>query len=360
MHQMLGEGVAGESNFKIDIEYINHNWDINNSSYYISSHRPIIGDILVKGRELVHAEVCRYVDPMVWKQKEFNERVVRIQNQIMKKVDDAVDEKVRNVLAEMNMDIKNKAMLAGILEGRIERGLESLSPASQSDGFNYYLFEERFRLSRDVIKQRQSAFVRFFEHCNNVLDIGCGRGEFLELLKAKGIGAHGVDIDNYMVDYCKSIDLDVEKIDAIAYLEKVDDESLDGIFIDQVVEHLEPDYLIKMLGLCYKKMKYGHHIIIETVNPLSLVSFANFYIDLTHKKPMHPETLKFLLGSVSFREIETKFIAPIPDEARLKKMEKDDKMDDRKRKRIDSYNQNIDMLNNILYGAQDYMVIGKK
>ena len=72
--------------------------------------------------------------------------------------------------------------------------------------------------------------------------------------------------------------------------------------------------MVKLLGLCYKKMKYGHHIVVETVNPLSFYSLANFYIDLTHVRPVHPETLRFLLRAVGFREVEARFFLPVPDE----------------------------------------------
>jgi O-antigen chain-terminating methyltransferase len=380
-----------------DLDYINTNWDIQNNSYFISSHRPITGKALVKGRELVHGEVRRYVDPMIWKQKEFNGSVVRILNKTTKKIDEIsqkltelenttvnqirseisekVDEQiglvkseikneiatqVRAVVVAMNQEIENRAWLANILDRKIGIYQDiDVSHSTQELGLNYFNFEERFRGSREDIKQRQSAFVHYFEGCKNVLDIGCGRGEFLELLRENDIGGHGVDVDGDMIDYCASKGLNVEKIDAISYLEKIEDNSLDGIFLDQVVEHLDPDYLITMLRLCHNKLNYGYYILIETVNPLSLVSFANFYLDMSHKKPIHPETLRFLLTSVNFREIETKFFSPIPDEMRLRKMHADG-VEEINRGIIEVYNGNIDMLNNILYGAQDYMVIGKK
>jgi O-antigen chain-terminating methyltransferase len=201
--------------------------------------------------------------------------------------------------------------------------------------------------------------VHYFKGCKNVLDIGCGRGEFLELLQANGIEGHGIDVDGNMIDFCISKGLNVEKVDALSYLERIEDKSLDGILIDQVVEHLEPDYLIKMLQLCYKKLNYGYHILIETVNPLSLVSFVNFYLDMSHKRPIHPETLKFLIASVNFREIDTKFFSPVPDEMRLKKIDIEG-VEEKYRHSTEVYNHNIDLLNNLLYGAQDYVVIGKK
>src|SRR5690606_7038043 len=138
---------------------------------------------------------------------------------------------------------ENRAWLAGILEEKIAKSKEKRSDemlSSQVTGLNYFIFEDRFRGSRNDTKAKQLKFVKYFEGCKNVLDIGCGRGEFLELLKDNGISGHGIDIDEDMVRYCRSRDLNVEKLDAVSYLNQLEDKSLDGIFIDQVVEHLDP------------------------------------------------------------------------------------------------------------------------
>jgi 2-polyprenyl-3-methyl-5-hydroxy-6-metoxy-1,4-benzoquinol methylase len=268
------------------------------------------------------------------------------------------------------LDLDNKGWLNGVLENRLKENLQNhkvqkpedkvQKPEDNEPEINYYAFEEHFRGSRDHIQQHQKVFLDYFKDCKNVLDIGCGRGEFLELARQNDIVAKGIDIDEDMVSFCKSKGFNVELKDAIETLESIEDKSLDGIFISQVVEHLAPDYLIKMLNLCNKKLKYGFYLIVETVNPLSLFSFANFYIDLTHIKPVHPETLKFLLSAVNFREIEAKFISPVPDGMKLKKFPDVGDLTDREKVMLETYNQNIDMLNNTLYGAQDYAVIGKK
>ena len=399
-----------------ELDQIGSHWDIRNRNFAISSHRPVVGRVLVKGRQVVNGEICRYVDPIVSRQIEFNSSVVNILNEMTRRTDelkiskgDATDvikdvksildsqiealrdetesklkdqlgqiealrheiesklkeqlDQVKAVVDAMNEEVENRAWLAGLLEKRINSSRANLNASNTAreddQGINYFVFEERFRGSRIDIKQRQSAFLQFFEHCRAVLDIGCGRGEFLELMQEHGIGARGVDVDKDMVLYCKSKGFQVEDIDAISYLEGIEDKSLDGVFIDQVVEHLEPDYLIKMLSLCYQKLIYGGYILVETVNPLSFFSSVNFYIDMSHKKPIHPETLKFLLGSAGFREIETRFFSPVPDDIRLKKIDAEG-AGEKDRKRIDVYNHNIDMLNTILYGAQDYAAIGKK
>ena len=391
-------------------DYVNSNRDIQNDNYFISSHRRILGKVLVKGRELVHGEVRRYVDPMVWKQKEFNASIIRILNDIsvrlggisaqvdgkiaqspltisaqvdgkiaqsqstisaqvdgkiaqsQSKISSDIGEQVKSVVAAMNEDIENRAWLAEILDGRIAK--ESVRASNtisecHADYINYFVFEERFRGTRADIKERQSAFIKYFKGCRNVLDIGCGRGEFQELLRDYEIGGHGIDIDEDMVNFCKSKGLDVEKIDAVSYLQKLEDKSLDGIFIDQVVEHLEQEYLIKMLNLSFMKLIYGGTIVVETVNPLSFFSFANFYLDMSHKRPVHPETLGFLLNVAGFREIKIELIAPVRDDARLKKIKIGERRDEHSEE-IEIYNHNIDMLNAIIYGPQDYALIGIK
>ncbi|HPT81547.1 MAG TPA: class I SAM-dependent methyltransferase [Methanosarcina thermophila] len=391
------------------LEYIKSSWNIENNSYFITSHRPISGKFLIKGRELVHGEVRRYVDPTIRKQNEFNESLAHLLESLINRII-SLDEKVAQLSAELdneiysensklkseisrefkseilnvksdvyekinreitsivssiNLDIENKAWLNRLLTEKIEnnnRFADKKAATSESEGLslNHFLFEEKFRGSRDDIKQRQSQFLEYFRGCSNVLDIGCGRGEFLELLNGEGIGVKGIDIDDDMVGYCLSRGFDVQKVDAVSYLEQLPDKSLDGIFIDQVVEHLDPAYLVKLLRLCYQKLNYGYYLFAETVNPLSLYSFANFYIDLTHIKPVHPETLKFLFESSGFRDVKTEFISPVTDELRLKKIQTSDDMNEREKAAVEVYNHNIDLLNYRLYGPQDYAVIGKK
>jgi len=96
------------------------------------------------------------------------------------------------------------------------------------------------------------------------------------------------------------------------------------------------------------------------VNPLSFVSFVNFYIDMTHKRPVHPETLQYIISASGFRECEKKFFSPVSDEGRLKKIEGAADMNETESKTLEVYNHNVEMLNTVLFGAQDYAVVGKK
>lgn len=411
IEQVFSEVSSSRARNSQDSEILNSKCDIRNNSYSISSHRPVVGTFLIKGRKLVHGEVRRYVDPVFQKQSELNSNLFGVLNdakeavnscsnkmeQLKKEIEELEDEnrflkskieqlssetkkleveseqlkseiassvkkEVESVITAINLDLENKAWLSRILDSRTRQRYENRvtgSSGKTDSDINYYVFEERFRGSRENILQHQTNFIGYFENCTNVLDIGCGRGEFLELAEDKGINARGIDVNEDMINFCKSKGLNVELKDAIEALEGIEDKSLDGIFISQVVEHLSPDYLINMLNLCNRKMKYGFYIIIETVNPLSLFSLANFYIDLSHVKPVHPETLRFLVNTTGFRDIETKFLSPVSYEMRLQKLPN---FDDQKETRslVEISNQNIDMINNALYGAQDYAVIGKK
>jgi O-antigen chain-terminating methyltransferase len=410
-----------DDNLSHDLEYINSNCDTH-AEYYISSHRPIIGKFLVRGRQIVHGEVRRYVDLLVGKQTEFNVHIVHLMNklsgrfkkletkigseiesvsqnvqeldnkvsseiesvsqnvqeldnkvsneiesvsqnvqELKSKTTTIVDEKVTNVFETINADLENKEWLSNLLDDKIQDHLEFMPPTDADEVMNYFLFEEKHRGSTEEIKQRQSIFLEHFINCQMVLDIGCGRGEFLSLLKENGIGAKGIDLNEDMILFCQKNGLDASQDNALTYLQSLKDKSLDGVFSGQVVEHLQPDELISLVKLCYDKMKFGTYFVAETVNPTCLSVFAgSFYMDLSHVKPVHPATIKFLMESVGFRDVEFKFFSPHPDEAKLEKFQVEDGIDDVGRRQLEVMNANIDKLNGLLYGYQDYAVIGKK
>lgn len=340
-----------ETNESKSLDYVKSNWDIQNVEYTISSHRPIIGRLLVWGRRLIYGEVRRYVDLIAKRQIEFNSRTADILNNLDRKINESV--------ISINTDIDRKINESVV---SINTDMRKLPSSDDTDDImNYFTFEDKYRGTPEEVKQRQSIFLQYFKNCKNVLDIGCGRGDFLSLLKEKGIGAKGIDINNDMVLFCKKNDLDVIQIDALSYLDSLKDKSLDGVFSGQLVEHLQPNELINLVKLCHDKMIYGTYLVLETQNPLCLsILSKGFYIDLSHIKPVHPETLKFLLESVRFRGIHVKFLSQVPDEDRLDKLAITENMNDNEKVYIDIMNKNIDKLNSSLFGYQDYAIIGKK
>lgn len=328
-----------------DIDYINSNWNIR-PEYYISSHRPIIGRFLIWGRRLVHGEIRRYIDQMINKQEEFNSRIAKILNGMNKDIDDKINRDIGTINEDINIHTDKKIIKSDTVEFK-----------NTDKMMNYFVFEEKYRGKTEDIKMRQSIFIEYFKNCQNVLDIGCGRGEFISLLKDNGIVSTGIDIDEDMVLYCKRLGLNVIQCDAINYLQSLKDKSIDGIFLGQVIEHLRPEELMSLIKLCYDKLQYGSYIIAETINPLCITAHQWFYMDLSHMKFIHPETIKFLLESTKFRNIEFKFFSPVPDELKLKRL---DITDTKNESKYNIINQNFDKLNQFLYGNQDYAVIGKK
>ena len=232
-----------------------------------------------------------------------------------------------------------------------------ISERTSEPSFDYFGFEERFRGSEEDIKERQSVYVEFFKDVEPVLDIGCGRGEFLELASEAGIKAKGVDLDLDMVLYCQEKGLDVAREDAFAYLESVPDASLGGIFAAQVVEHLEPTRIIELVSLCHRKLQLDGVLIFETPNPICLTVFArSFYMDLSHIRPIHPEAMKFLCESAGFKDLQVKFSSPVESSMRIPPLSGVVA----NAQATTEFNQGIERLNELLYGFQDYAVIGKK
>ncbi|MBN2169474.1 MAG: methyltransferase domain-containing protein [Actinobacteria bacterium] len=225
--------------------------------------------------------------------------------------------------------------------------------------FDYYWFESIHRGDRELVKKRHRPYLQYFEGCGNVLDIGSGKGEFLELLEEKKIGGYGIDIEADAVQYCIDEGLKAVVADANEHLASLDDGSLDGIFLSQVVEHLTPSELIKLVGNSYAKLKRGSSIVIETPNPQCLLIFASFfYADLSHVQPIHPETARFLLLSAGFEDVELKFINPVPRNQRLSKVvPKGSEADE---PWVRELNDNIEKLNTVIFGNMDYVVTARK
>lgn len=223
--------------------------------------------------------------------------------------------------------------------------------------FDYYLFEEYFRGSREEIIQRQRQYLSYFSDSKNVLDLGCGRGEFTELLLQENINVVSVDLDDDMVEYCRDRGFNIKKMDLLKYLETIEDNSVDGIFLGQVIEHMQAKDLINMVQLAYKKLKPNSWLIAETPNPRSLSIFAqSFYLDLTHNKPVHPFTSKFIWETEGFRDVEVQYFSPNNPILQLPQL----KIPTMDQEVMSKFNTGLQYWNDIIFGNQDYFVAGKK
>jgi SAM-dependent methyltransferase/cell division septum initiation protein DivIVA len=213
-----------------------------------------------------------------------------------------------------------------------------------SDAF-YTAFEDRFRGSREEIKNRLKTYIPFVEKalasCDYAptIDIGCGRGEWLELLSECGIKSSGVDINSTMVQYCQELNLDAVEGDGLLYLRNVPDNSLAIVSAFHVIEHLPLQTLLDLTDEALRVLRPGGIVIFETPNPENLIVGAcNFYFDPTHRNPIPPATAQFLLENRGFRQVEIHRLHPV------------------------GINHNLDnqFLKDVLLCSQDYAVIGWK
>jgi O-antigen chain-terminating methyltransferase len=221
--------------------------------------------------------------------------------------------------------------------------------------FDYFAFEERFRGSEAEIKERQRIYVPYFQGRENVLDLGCGRGEFLELMREHEISARGVDVNADMVYLCQQKELGVAQDDLLTYLQSLPNDSLGGVFAAQVIEHLSMEQLIRLVQLARQKLARSAPLVLETVNPECLLVFARaMYLDPSHVRPVHPKAVLFILESNGYNNVELKCTSPVEEEQRIPLLPPELVVNEQVR----GFNHAIEKLNELLYGYQDYAVIG--
>ncbi len=235
--------------------------------------------------------------------------------------------------------------------------------SSVLDAYKYVGFENKFRGSEADIRARLEGYVPLFAGARDVLDLGCGRGEFLALLGEHGITARGLDINHEMVESCRAAGLDVAEGDALAYLDALPDGSLGGLFAAQVAEHFQPPYLVRFLEVAYHKLRPGSKIVLETLNPACWFAFFESYLrDITHAWPLHPETLKYLVTASGFQRIDLRYLSPYPREARLQHCAAPQDLSPALglAPLFQAFNENVDKINALLFTYLDYAVIGER
>jgi SAM-dependent methyltransferase len=238
-------------------------------------------------------------------------------------------------------------------------GVPELPPhAPDLDAYKYLGFEDQFRGSQDQIRQRLESYLPYFDGASDVLDVGCGRGEFLDLLRARGISARGLDLNREMVEVCRARGLDVAEGDAVSYLDGLPDDALGGLFAAQVVEHLDPSYLLRFLELAHHKLRPGSPLVLETLNPACWVAFFESFIrDITHVWPLHPETLQYLVLASGFSEARIEYRSPVPEYDKLQAVAAvpGSALADI----VDTINANVEKLNSRLYTFLDYAIVAR-
>ena len=249
-------------------------------------------------RRLQHAAAS----PLAAGQRSFNAVILRLFDALSSRVDDAAG---RSLAAERRVAELEERLL------RLERrpaapAPETLAPQPRASALpDYFAFESRLRGSIHDVRDRQLPYVERLRDHAPVLDLGCGRGELLALLREAGIEARGTDANSDMVAFARAEGLEVEQAPAHDALAACEDASLGAVTAIQLLEHLPPPDLVALLDLAHAKLRPGGLLVVETIDPSTPAALRNYFADLTHAQPLVPETLELLIRGAGFRETET-------------------------------------------------------
>jgi SAM-dependent methyltransferase len=287
-----------------------------------------------------------YVEPLAADQRVYNSSLLKLVDALSERADAAAtsSERAQQLLRELEERLTR-------VERRGAGGVAAAPPATVAAQPaaaalpDYFAFESRMRGSVEAIRERQRRYVEDFREAGPVLDVGCGRGELLQLLREAAVDARGIDADADMVAYARGEGLDVEQADLVEYLERLEDGSLGGIFMGQVVEHLPPGVLVRSLELAARKLRRGGVLVAETINPLSPLALRHYFADLTHAQPLVPETLELLARQSGFVETEVRYL----NEPAERLTEPDDPV----------IAANVRRLNELLFAPLDYALVAR-
>ncbi len=232
-----------------------------------------------------------------------------------------------------------------VVRQRPVAGVQSAVGAAASEQIpvDWLAFSDRFRGSEERIRSQQGRYIaRFAGTGGEILDIGCGRGEFLEAARDAGLTARGIELSEECVAVCRSKGLEAECADLFEYLESRGDASVAGLYCSQVVEHLSPASVARFIDLAGRKLRPGALVAFETPNPECLAIFAtHFYIDPTHTRPVPANLLVYYLEEAGFGSIEVEYLEPA----------------------VDSMPELVELpqgVRNRFFGGLDYSIFGRK
>ncbi len=243
-------------------------------------------------------------------QAALDRNTVGVQERLWKDLQTTRAEFEKLIYAELRL-IRQRVVADAAAPAVAVSGMSGGSPQVEID---WMRFAQVFRGSEDRIREQQKRYAARFAGAVDVLDLGCGRGEFLEAARDAGVEARGIDQSDECISLCRTKGLTAEKADLFAYLEALPDRSLGGVYCSQVVEHLPPDRLPVLVNLLAKKTIPGALVAIETPNPECLAIFAtHFYLDPTHTRPVPAVLLRFYLEEAGFGAVEIERLSPAID-----------------------------------------------
>ena len=268
-------------------------------------------------------------------------------------------------------DLQNKLMsLIKVAEAERtpQEARARLATAIEEQG--YLELERRHRGTEEEIAARVEPYLPFLDKAHNrhaeegeagpILDLGCGRGEALQVFGERGWTARGVDMNAQMIEQCRAKGLDAEVGDLFEVLEQTPDGSLTGVVSFHVIEHLPNEAIEKLVFMSWRALQQGGVLVLETPSPLSLmVGARSFWLDPTHIRPVHPDSLKLTFELAGFEQVERIDRQPFPADARLPEIDTKDLGGDLLEV-ADQMNRLRDQLDGLIYGFQDYGMVGVK
>jgi len=327
------------------------------------SARPVVGPAIRMVKKAVRRSLRWYLGPMMDQQSRFNHATLDLVEKLRLHHERLISEEVQSLSRAQARVFGNLDSLRADVEAASSQILTpspDAAPASLPSTrrrLKYRAFEDRHRGAGADISKLLAEYLPYFRGCQKVLDVGCGRGEFLGVLRDGGVPGYGVDSDESMVEAARGHGHHVVLEDAVSHLRSLEPGAIDGIFASQVAEHLPTADLMSLLEVGFRKLRPGGVIALETPNPESLFIFAAFfYVDLTHIRPIHPEAMKWAMEATGFENVQLERIMPVPEGTRLEPIP-DELLDD---KGWATMAVNVERMNNLLYGPQHFAAIGTK
>ena len=355
--------------------------EINNPAIWsVSFNRPIITGDGFKGKvkSIAIRGVRKLIRPVLFgiveDQRRFNKVSVQTMNELYETINrlsdekDELEEKVNllektlhqqgDFIAEVNgevqhLKVRERMQYTAAAEGKSDN--TQVSQKNVYDIVDYESFENHFRGTKEEIRAKQEEYLPYIKKGSSVIDLGSGRGEFLELLEENGFDACGVERYEKFATETANRGLNVVQADAIEYIKQLENESVGTITAFQVAEHLDTVQLLELIITAYEKLEKGGVLIMETPNPRCLSIYTNsFYLDSTHTKPIHPKAMEYYAEVAGFSHVSTLYTksSRVPYELPLIP---EGTFDDTQK-----YNNGISLLSDLIWGSQDYALIAKK
>ncbi|MBP5528608.1 MAG: methyltransferase domain-containing protein [Lachnospiraceae bacterium] len=355
--------------------------EINNPAVWsVNVNRPLITGDGFKGKikSIVIRAVRKMIRPVLFgiveDQRRFNKVCVQTLNELyaqkesLEQEKDELEEKVDmlektllqqgDYISEVNgevqhLKVRERMQVTTAAEGKSDN--IQVSQKNVYDIVDYESFENHFRGTQEEIRAKQEEYLPYIKKGSRVIDLGSGRGEFLELLKENGFDACGVERYEKFATDTANRGLNVVQADALEYIKQLEEESVGTITAFQVAEHLDTVQLLELIITAYEKLEKGGVLIMETPNPRCLSIYTNsFYLDSTHTKPIHPKAMEYYAEVAGFSNISTLYTKSSRVPYELPLIPEGTFGDSQK------YNNGITLLSDLIWGSQDYALIAKK